>query len=142
MNGNTQPKPNVGMLYVQGLVTYLYYRLLDAGHAVVRFLLAPPRWLLTHLQTGWLRLKPWLARHKRRLFWSFVILVLLSGLVGGVVTLYLWRDSLPPLSRKVKDYVLRLTGQLRRKATPVVIVATAPVEEVPATPGGNSSGIQ
>jgi hypothetical protein len=30
------------------------------------------------IQTGWLRLQPWLARQQRRLVWSLVALLLLS----------------------------------------------------------------
>jgi hypothetical protein len=61
---------------------YLWFRFLAAGEAVARFLFAPYRWVWRRLEYAWFRLKPWLARHKRRLIWTAVALMLL-GLAGG-----------------------------------------------------------
>lgn len=128
MNNKTQP--NIGLLYVQGFAVYLWFRLLALGEAILHFLLTPYRWAGNQLYTLWLKLKPWLVRHKRRLIWTAVALVLL-GLAGGVVALYLWRGSFPALLTGVSRFFARRW----RKATPLVVVATAPPEEaIPATP--------
>jgi hypothetical protein len=129
MSNNTQSKPNLGMQYLYGLAIYLWFRLLAAGETIIRLLLAPQRWVWAQLHKLWLRLKPWLVRHKRRLIWTAIALMLL-GLAGGLVAFYLWRGSfrslLPGLGQVARRW---------RKATPLVVVATAPPEEaIPTTP--------
>jgi hypothetical protein len=82
---------------LQGLAVYLEHRLLDFGHALLLLLTAPLRWAWARLEAQWFRLKPWLVRNKRRLIWSALALVFLSFLVGGGITLYLWRAEVAAL---------------------------------------------
>ena len=135
-------RPHLGRLYLQGLATYTYFRLLDAAQTVVNVLLAPPRWLLHRLEDSWFRLKPWLARHRRRIIWSIVALIFLSGLVGGAVTLYLWRDSLPAVMPALRHNLARMMPKLRRQAVRVIVVATGAPEEIPVIPNPNSAGLR
>ena len=135
-----QERPKgIFFLYLQGLAAYLYFRLL----AVLETIFYAPLHLIVKLKDGWqYSLKPWLARHKKRIFWSIVAVICLSGLIGGAVVLYLWRDSLPSFRFNVKDHFVRLTGRFQRRAAPIVVVATAPVEEIPAVPAGNNTGLK
>ena len=139
---NNQRRPRVGLLYLQGFAIYLSYRLLDLGYAVIRFLTAPFRYVQAQLEKQWFRLKPWLARHKRRLIWSALALVFLSLVVGGGITLYLWREELLTLAFRLQGNLSNLFVRLRRRAEPVVVVATQAVEEVPvpAMPGVDGAG--
>ena len=139
---NNQRRPRVGLLYLQGFAIYLSYRLLDLGYAVIRFLTAPFRYVQVQLEKQWFRLKPWLARHKRRLIWSILALVFLSLVVGGGITLYLWREELLALAFRLQGNLSGLIVRLRRRAEPVVVVATQAVEEmpVPVMPGTDGAG--
>jgi hypothetical protein len=132
-------RPHLGRLYLRGMATYTYFRLLDAIHAVINLLLAPPRWVLHRLEDGWFRLKTWLARNRRRLIWSIVALVFLSVLAGGAVTLYLWREPLLDIAQELRSNLAHITNKLRRKAVPVIVVATGTPEEMPAVP--NPDGV-
>ena len=135
---NNQRRPRVGLLYLQGFAIYLRYRLFDLGYAVIRFLTAPFRYAQAQLEKQWFRLKPWLARNKRRLVWSVLALVFLSLIVGGGITLYLWREELLILALRLQGNIARV----RRQAKPVVVVATQTVEEmpVPVMPGVDGAG--
>ena len=139
---NDQRRPRVGLLYLQGFAIYLSYRLLDLGYAVIRFLTAPFRYVQAQLEKQWFRLKPWLARHKRRLIWSVLALVFLSLIVGGGITLYLWREELLALAFRLQGNLSSLIVRLRRQAEPVVVVATQAVEDmpVPVMPGVDGAG--
>lgn len=139
---NNQRRPRVGLLYLQGFAIYLSYRLLDLGYAVIRFLTAPFRYVQAQLEKQWFRLKPWLARHKRRLIWSVLALVFLSLIVGGGITLYLWREELLALAFRLQGNLSSLIVRLRRQAEPVVVVATQAVEDmpVPVMPGVDGAG--
>ena len=64
---NDTRRPNIGLLYLEGLAIYIRHRLADFGYAVIRLLTAPFRWTWTRLEDRWFRLKPWLVRNKRRL---------------------------------------------------------------------------
>ena len=121
-------KPKLGRLYLQGLVVYVWYRLADLGYAVLRLLTAPVRWLWRPLENRWWRVKPWLVRHKRRLLWSALALVLFSALLGSAVTLYLWRDEALALVFRLQHLVARLF----RKTEPVIVVATQVAEPIPS----------
>jgi len=136
-NNSEQHRPNIGLLYVQGLALYLWFRLIGLGEVVLRLLTAPFRWVLHPIIVRWPRLKAWLSRHKRRIIWSIVALVALSFLAGGVVTFYLWRNEVLALAARFRDFLSRLLG----KATPVII-ATAPVttEEVVANTVSSADG--
>ena len=139
---NNQRRPRVGLLYLQGFAIYLRYRLLDLGYAVIRFVTAPFRYVQAQLEKQWFRLKPWLARHKRRLIWSALALVFLSLVVGGGITLYLWREELLTLVFRLQGNLSSLFVRLRRQSEPVVVVATQAVEEmpVPVMPGVDGAG--
>lgn len=139
---NDQRRPRVGLLYLQGFAIYLKYRLLDIGYAVIRFVTAPFRYAQAQLEKQWFRLKPWLACHKRRPIWSALALLFLSLIVGGGITLYLWRDEVWLLALRLQQVLARLLGRLRRQAEPVVVVATQAVEEapLPARPGVDGAG--
>ena len=139
---NNQRRPRVGLLYLQGFAIYLSYRLLDLGYAVIRFLTAPFRYVQVQLEKQWFRFKPWLVRHKRRLIWSALALVFLSLVVGGGITLYLWREELLTLAFRLQGNLSSLFVRLRRRAEPVVVVATQAVEEmpVPVMPGVDGAG--
>ena len=139
---NDQRRPRVGLLYLQGFAIYLSYRLLDLGYAVVRFLTAPFRYAQAQLEMLWFRLKPWLVRNKRRLIWSALALLFLSLIVGGGITLYLWRDEVWALALRLQQVLARLVVRARRQAEPVVVVATQAVEETPAPvmPGVDGAG--
>ncbi|MCB0190390.1 MAG: hypothetical protein KDJ65_00450 [Anaerolineae bacterium] len=139
---NDQRRPRVGLLYLQGFATYLSYRLLDVGYAVIRLLTAPFRYVQAQLEKQWFRFKPWLIRHKRRLIWSILALVFLSLVVGGGITLYLWREELLALALRLQRYLSGLAAHLHRRAEPVVVVATQAVEEmpVPVMPGVDGAG--
>jgi hypothetical protein len=128
---NDQRRPRVGLLYLQGFAIYLRYRLLDFGTAVIRFVTAPFRYAQAQLERQWFRLKPWLARHKLRLIWSALALVFLSLVVGGGITLYLWREELLALTFRLQGKLSGLIVRLRRRAKPVVVVATQAVETMP-----------
>jgi hypothetical protein len=117
-----QRRPHIGLLYLQGLAIYLWFRLLDLVDALFRLLTTPFRWAWRLVEMPWFQLKPWLARHKRRIIWSLLALVVLSFLAGGVVTFYLWRHEAIALVVRLQGLVTRIF----RKATPV-INATAPV---------------
>ena len=135
---NDQRRSRTGRLYLQGFAIYLRSRLLDLGYAVIRFVTAPFRYAQAQLEKQWFRLKPWLARNKRRLVWSVLALVFLSLIVGGSITLYLWREELLTLALRLQGNIARL----RRQAEPVVVVATRAVEEmpVPVIPGVDGVG--
>ena len=139
---NNQRRPRVGLLYLQGFAIYLRYRLLDLVYAVIRFLTAPFRYVQAQLEKQWFRLKPWLARHKRRLIWSALALVFLSLVVGGGITLYLWREELLALAFRLQGNLSGLIVRLRRQTEPVVVVATQAVEDmpVPVMPGVDGAG--
>ena len=139
---NDHRRPRVGLLYLQGFAIYLRYRLLDIGYAFIRFLTAPFRYAQAQLEKQWFRLKPWLARHKRRRIWSALALLFLSLIVGGGITLYLWRDEVWALALRLQQVLARLMAHVRRRAEPVVVVATQAVEEapVPAMPGVDGAG--
>lgn len=139
---NDQRRPRVGLLYLQGFAIYLKYRLLDIGYAVIRFVTAPFRYAQTQLEKQWFRLKPWLARHKRRLIWSALALVFLSLIVGGGITLYLWRDEVLALVFRLQGFLARIFAPVRRRAEPVVVVATKVAQEapIPAAPGVDGPG--
>jgi hypothetical protein len=132
-------RPNIGLLYVQGLALYLWFRPVGLGEAVLRLLTTPFRWAWYPFIVRWPRLKAWLVRHKRRIIWSIVALLALSFLAGGVVTFYLWRNEVLTLAVRFQGYLSRLF----RKTKPVII-ATAPVttEEVIAntTPSADGAG--
>jgi len=136
-SNNDHRRPRVGLLYLQGLAVYLKHRLLDLGHTLFLLLTAPLRWAWARLEAQWFRLKPWLVRHKRRLIWSALALVFLSLIVGGGITLYLWRAEVAALVFHLHRSLISLAARLRRRAEPVVVVATQAVEEVaiPAAPG-------
>ena len=135
---NDQRRSRTGRLYLQGFAIYLRSRLLDLGVAVIRFVTAPFRYAQAQLEKQWFRFKPWLARNKRRLVWSVLALVFLSLIVGGGITLYLWREELLTLALRLQANIARL----RRQAEPVVVVATRAVEEmpVPVMPGVDGAG--
>lgn len=137
-----QRRPRVGLLYLQGLAVYIRYRLVDFGHAVLRLLAAPFRWVWARLEEGWFRLKPWLVKNKRRLIWSLLALTFLTLLVGGGITLYLWRDEVLALAFRLQGFLARIFAPLRRRAEPVVVVATEVAQEapIPATPGVDGPG--
>lgn len=139
---NNQRRPRVGLLYLQGFAIYLSYRLLDLGYAVIRFLTAPFRYVQAQLDMLWFRFKPWLARNKRRLIWSALALLFLSLIVGGGITLYLWRDEIWALALRLQQVLVRMVAHVRRRAEPVVVVATQAVEEtpVPVMPGVDGAG--
>ena len=61
-------------------------------------------------------------------------IIFLSGLLGGAVTLYLWRDSLLTIAPKLRRNLTKITNKLRRKAVPVIVVATGTREEMPVVP--------
>jgi len=126
-----QRRPRVGLLYLQGLAVYIRYRLADFGQAVLHLLAAPFRWVWSRLEAGWFRLKPWLARNKRRLIWSILALTFLTLVVGGGITLYLWRDEVLALAFRLQGFLARIFTLLRRRAEPVVVVATEVAHEVP-----------
>jgi len=136
-SNNNNRGPRVGLLYLQGFAVYLKHRLLDLGATVIHFVTAPFRYAQTELEKQWFRLKPWLVRNKRRLIWSVLVLVFLSLIVGGGITLYFWRNEVLMLALRLQEVMASLVTRLRRRAEPVVIVATQAVEEVsiPATPG-------
>ena len=135
-------RQRVGLLYLQGLAIYLRYRLLDLAQAVIWFVTAPFRYAQARLETLWFRVKPWLVKHKRRLIWSALALVFLSLIVGGGITLYLWRDEVVALAFRLQSNLFGLIARLRQRAEPVVVVATQAVEEtpVPAMPGVDGVG--
>jgi hypothetical protein len=135
---NDQRRPRVGLFYLQGFAIYLRYRLLGFGAAVIRFVTTPFR----YAQAQWFKLKPWLARNKRRLIWSALALLFLSLIVGGGVTLYLWRDEVWLLALRLQGVLARLVARLHRRAEPVAVLATQAVEEVPlpAMPGVDGAG--
>lgn len=135
-------RPRVGRLYIQGVATYLKYRLLDVGTAVIRFVTAPFRNAWAQLEMLWFRLKPWLARNKRRLIWSALALLFLSLIVGGSITLYLWRSEGGMPILRLQEVLARLVARLRWRAEPVVVVATQAVEEtsVPVMPSVDGAG--
>jgi len=139
---NDQRRSRVGLLYLQGFAIYLSYRLLDLGYAVVRFLTAPFRYAQAQLEKLWFRLKPWLVRNKRRLIWSALALLFLSLIVGGSITLYLWRDEVWLLALRLQQALARVMARVRHRAEPVVVVATQAVEEtpVPVIPGVDGAG--
>ena len=139
---NDQRRPRVGLLYLQGFAIYLRYRLFDIGYAVVRFLTAPFRYAQAQLEMLWFRLKPWLVRNKRRLIWSALALLFLSLIVGGGITLYLWRDEVWALAFRLQQVLVRMVAHVRRRAEPVVVVAMRAVEETPAPvmPGVDGAG--
>ena len=139
---NDNRRSRVGLLYLQGLAIYLKHRLLDFGATVIRFVTAPFRYAQAQLEKQWFRLKPWLVRNKRRLIWSVLALVFLSLIVGGGITLYLWRNEVWMLALRLQGVLARLFASLRRRTEPVVVVATQAVEEVPvpATPGVDGPG--
>jgi hypothetical protein len=124
---NDQRRSRTGRLYLHGFAIYLRSRLLDLGYAVIRFVTAPFRYVQAQLEKQWFRLNPWLARNKRRLVWSALALVFLSFIVGGGITLYLWREELLALAFRLQGNIARL----RRQAEPVVVVVTQAVEEMP-----------
>jgi hypothetical protein len=129
-------RPATGWVYLEGLAVYLGFRLLDLGERVMGLLTAPFRWSGRLIQTGWLRLKPWLARQKRRLVWSLVALFLLTVLVGASVVLYLRRDE----SLALVGHLNELVGRAWRRSEPVVVVATAGAPPVP-TPVPDGVGL-
>jgi hypothetical protein len=121
-SNSEQRRGNIGLLYVQGLALYLWFRLIGLGEAALRLLTAPVRWAWHPLSVRWPRLKAWFIRHKRRLIWTIVALLALSFLAGGLVTFYLWRNEVLALAIRCRGSLTRL---FRR--TPPVIIATAPV---------------
>ena len=139
---NDQQRSRTGRLYLQGFAIYLRSRLLNLGYAVIRFVTAPFRYAQAQLEKQWFRLKPWLARNKRRLVWSVLALVFLSLIVGGSITLYIWREELLALAFRLQGNLSGLIVRLRRRAEPVVVVATQAVEEmpVPVMPGVDGAG--
>ncbi len=139
---NDTRRPNVGLLYLQGLVTYIRHRLADFGYAAARLLTAPFRRVWIRLEDRWFRLQPWLVRNKRRLIWSILALTFLTFVIGGGVALYLWREELLALAFRLQGNLSGLIVRLRRRAEPVVVVATQAVEEapVPAMPGVDGAG--
>ena len=139
VNNDTR-RPNVGLLYLQGLITYIRHRLADFGYAVVRLLTAPFRRVRAYLERQWFRLRPWLVRNKRRLIWSILALTFLTFVVGGGLTLYLWRDEILTLAFQSKDRLAGAINHLRRRAEPVIVVATQAAEEIPAVPSIDGTG--
>ena len=65
-----------------------------------------------------------------------------SLVVGGGITLYLWREELLALALRLQRYLSGLAAHLHRRAEPVVVVATQAVEEmpVPVMPGVDGAG--
>lgn len=137
-----QRRPRVGLLYLQGLAVYIRYRLADFGQAVLRLLAAPFRWVWARLEERWFRLKSWLVKNKRRLIWSLLALTFLTLAVGGGITLYLWRDEVLTLAFRLQGFLARIFAPLRRRAEPVVVVATEVAKEapIPAAPGVDGPG--
>ena len=130
-------RPATGWVYLEGLAVYLGFRLLDLGEQILTGLTAPFRWSGRLIQTGWLRLKPWLTRQKRRLVWSLVALLLLSLLAGVSVALYLRREASLALVARLNELVVRAW----RRSEPVVVVATAGAPAVP-TPVPDGVGLR
>ncbi len=139
-SNNDERRPNVGLLYLEGLAVYIGHRLADFGYTVIRLLTAPFRWIWTRLEDRWFRLKPWLVKNKRRLLWSILALTFLTFVIGGGVTLYLWRDELLTLAFRWQDHLTGAIAHLRRRTEPVVVVATQVAEEVPAVPSVDGAG--
>jgi hypothetical protein len=69
-------------------------------------------------------------------------LVFLSLIVGGGVTFYLWRDEVLALASRLQGYLAKIFASLRRRAEPVVVVATEVAKEapVPAAPRVDGPG--
>ena len=101
------------------------------------------RRLRAQIEGIWLKLKP----YKKRIVWTIVALLVLSVVIGGAVTIYLWRDELlalvvEPVSGLGKQ-IARLATKVRSAPGEVIVVATAPAEQVPAMPGvgGTEMGV-
>ena len=79
---------------------------------------------------------------RTRLIWSALALLFLSLIVGGGITLYLWRDEVWALAFRLQQVLVRMVAHVRRRAEPVVVVATQAVEETPAPvlPGVDGAG--
>jgi len=108
-------------------------RLLKATRRLKHTITAPVRGL-------WARVRSGLARHRQRIIWTLVALAVLSALAGGSVAIYLWRAELAALAIRLRGQLAALWARLRGRAAPVIVVATAPAEEIPAAPVMDGSG--
>ena len=107
-----QPKNRSPLrLYLAGLGTYLYFRLM----ALIEAMFLAPRRLVSWLsEPGRSRLRSWLVRQRWRLIWSLLGLMLLTGFVGGAVVIAFWRAELIALLGRFRERVVHLVEQLAK----------------------------
>lgn len=89
----------------------LYYRL--------QHLFSSPKRFWAKVKKGRQNVGAWLAAHKKQILWTLVALAVFSVLIGGAVSVYIWRRELSALARIARDKAI---GFLARRAMPVVVV--------------------
>ncbi len=113
-----------------GLVSLLISKAISA-------LTIPFQWVKNKIENIWLRCEPWVVRNKWRLLWSTLALIFLTVFVGGLVTLWIWREEIVLAAHWTY-------GQIVGSSQPVaeVVVAQATTVEKVAqavSPNGSSA---